>query len=147
MKANGENMYEGVTICCSPGKIVIRFFDRLEQYLGDGKRMDTAMDEFILTNEIIGKVKKEAFVSVRGLMGADLTEMILYGSCARGDFTSDSDVDIALLTKCDRIEAKKYDDGLDLIATNLAMKYFAVVNFVCFPYYEFEEKKSMAHIF
>ena len=68
--------------------------------------------------------------------------MILYGSCARGDYTRESDVDIALLTKCDRMEAKKYDDGLDAIATQLAMKYFAVVNFVCLPQDEFI-KKSM----
>ncbi|MDE7311106.1 MAG: nucleotidyltransferase domain-containing protein [Eubacterium sp.] len=100
------------------------------------------MDEFVLTNEIIKKVKKEAFASAYRLMGGDLTEMILYGSCARGDFTNDSDVDIALLTKCSRVEAKKYDDGLDLIAANLAMKYFAVVNFVCLPYNEFQEKKT-----
>lgn len=100
------------------------------------------MNGFILTNEIISKVKQEAFVSVRSLMEGDLVEMILYGSCARGDFTNDSDVDIALLTKCSRIEVKKYDDGLDLIAASLAMKYFAVVNFVCLPYYEFQEKKA-----
>lgn len=99
------------------------------------------MDEFILTNEIITKVKKEAFDSAHRLMGADLVEMVLYGSCARGDFKKDSDVDIALLTNCSRIEVKKYNDGLDTIATQLAMKYFAVVNFVCLPFDEFLEKK------
>lgn len=100
------------------------------------------MDEFILTSEIIAKVKKEAFDSLHELMGTDLVEMILYGSCARGDFTKDSDVDIVLLTKCDRVEVKKYDDGLDAIATQLAMKYFAIVNFVSVPHDEFLEKKT-----
>ena len=51
------------------------------------------------------------------LMGGDLKAVILYGSCARGDFAEDSDVDIALLTRCNRKEGKKYDDGLDVIAT------------------------------
>lgn len=100
------------------------------------------MDELMLTNEIISKVKKEVFDLVYRLMGTDLVEIILYGSCARGDFTKDSDVDIALLTKCDRIEVKKYDDGLDAIATHLAMRYFAIVNFVSLPHDEFLEKKT-----
>ncbi len=39
------------------------------------------------------------------------------------------------------MEGKKYDDGLDMIATRLAMKYFAIVNFVCLPYEEYTEKK------
>lgn len=100
------------------------------------------MVELSLTNEIISKIKKEAVYSAHRLMGADLAEMILYGSCARGDYGKDSDIDIALLTKCGRMEAKKYDDGLDTIATQLAMKYFAIVNFVCLPQDEFLEKKA-----
>ena len=66
----------------------------------------------------------------------------LFGSCARGDYTEDSDVDIALLTKSNRIESQKYNDGLAAIATEFAMEYFAVVNFICIPYGEFEEKKE-----
>ena len=103
---------------------------------------DIAMDKLTLTNEIIINVKKEAVDSVCRLMGMDLTEAILYGSCARGDYHEDSDIDIALITKCGRMEAKKYDDGLDEIASQLAMKYFAVVNFVCLPYDEFMEKRK-----
>lgn len=103
---------------------------------GDG------MDDLALTNEIISAVKEEAFHYVYKLMGSDLIKMILYGSCARGDYTEDSDIDIALITKCDRMKVKKYDDGLDMIATSLAMKYYAIVNFVCLPYDEFMEKRT-----
>lgn len=103
---------------------------------------DKTMNELTLTNEIIIKVKKEAVASVCKLMGEDLTEAILYGSCARGDYHEDSDIDIALITRCGRMEAKKYDDGLDEISVQLAMKYFAVVNFVCLPYDEFLEKEK-----
>ncbi len=38
----------------------------------------------------------------------DLSDVILYGSCARGDYHEDSDVDIVLLTKCDRIAVERY---------------------------------------
>lgn len=100
------------------------------------------MEDIILTNEIISKIKKDVFDLTRKLMGRDLKAVILYGSCARGDYTENSDVDIVLLTGCDRMEVKQYDDGLDLIATELAMKYFAVVNFVCIPQDEFLKKKA-----
>lgn len=100
------------------------------------------MENLILTEEIISKVKKEAVDSAHSLLGTDLVEAVLYGSCARGDYTADSDVDIALVTKCGRMESKKYEDGLDAIATELAMKYFTIINFVCLPYKEFMEKKS-----
>lgn len=100
------------------------------------------MDDIVLTDEIISKIKKDAFDLTRKLMGSNLKAVILYGSCARGDYTKDSDVDIVLLTGCDRMEVKQYDDGLDSIATQLAMKYFAVVNFVCLPQDEFLEKKA-----
>lgn len=75
-------------------------------------------------------------------MGKDLIKVILYGSCARGDYTQGSDVDIALITACDRMEAKMYNDKIANISMQLAMKYFAVVNFVCLPYAEFMNKKS-----
>ncbi|EOS72096.1 hypothetical protein C818_00243 [Lachnospiraceae bacterium MD308] len=100
------------------------------------------MEDIILTNEIISKIKIDVFDLTRKLMGGDLKAVILYGSCARGDYTKDSDVDIVLLTGCGRMEVKKYDDGLDSIATKLAMKYFAVVNFVCLPQDEFLKKKE-----
>lgn len=100
------------------------------------------MFELLMNDEIINKVKQEVIDSVKALMGADLVEVILYGSCARGDYTEDSDIDIALLTRCDRMEVKKYDAGLAEVGTELAMKYFAVVNFVCLPYQEFSEKRT-----
>ena len=71
-----------------------------------------------------------------------MVKIILYGSCARGDYTEDSDIDIALLLKSDRLKAKKYCSVLANIATELEMKYFAVVNFVCLPYEEYIDKND-----
>lgn len=100
------------------------------------------MDEILLDDDVIEKVKREATELVKMIMGKDLIKVILYGSCARGDYTQDSDVDIALITTCDRMEVKKYSDKIADISMQLAMKYFAVVNFVCLPYVEFMNKKS-----
>jgi len=102
---------------------------------------DVAVYGLSLNEEIIDKVKNEAMNLVKNLMKSDLVEAILYGSCARGDYSEDSDIDIALLTQCDRTEVKKYEEALAYISTELAMKYFTVVNFVCLPYQEFVEKR------
>lgn len=96
----------------------------------------------VLNDQIIDVVKSESTYLVHELMQEDLVEIVLYGSCARGDYTEDSDIDIALMTRSDRLEAKKYDEKLAAIATELAIKYFTIVNFVCLPYKEFEEKKT-----
>ncbi len=44
-------------------------------------------------------------------MEKDLVKMLLYGSCARGDFKEHSDVDIALLTQGKRKDNWKYNDN------------------------------------
>ena len=100
------------------------------------------MCELLLNDKIIDIVKREVTELISKLMQKDVSEIILYGSCARGDYSEDSDIDIAIITLCDRIEAKKYADELAQIATTLALKYFAVVNFVCLPRDEFAEKKT-----
>lgn len=99
------------------------------------------MPELALNSKVIDCIKHEATQMVQRLLKEELVEVILYGSCARGDYTVDSDVDIALITRCSRMEAQKYNNALANIATEFAMRYFAVVNFVCLPYDEFQEKK------
>lgn len=95
-----------------------------------------------LNTEIIEKIKIEAPAMIRKFMKKDLMKMILYGSCARGDFKGYSDVDIALLAKGGRTDTWKYNDRIDEVAAELALKYFTVVNFVLLPFDEFEEKKK-----
>lgn len=100
------------------------------------------MTELHLMQSIIDKVKREVVLLVCDAMGEDINKIFLYGSCARGDFTEDSDIDIALCVLCERTDVKKYSDILAEIATQLAMKYLAIVNFVCISEREFEERKG-----
>ena len=96
------------------------------------------MIDLSLKSDTIEKIQSEIIDRVHKGMNHDIAEIILYGSCARGD---DSDIDIALIMNCDRQESKKYNDFLADVSTEIAMKYFAIVNFVCLPYDEFLEKK------
>ncbi len=100
------------------------------------------MAELRLTQGTIDKVKKETVLLVCDALGEDIKKILLYGSCSRGDFSEDSDIDIALCVSCERADVKKYSDILAEIATQLAMKYLAIVNFVCLSENEFEERKS-----
>lgn len=100
------------------------------------------MTELILNDIVIEKATSEGVNLVKKSLGEHLVKIILYGSCARGDYQEDSDIDIALILKCDRETAQKYNGDLAYIATELAMKYFVIVNFVCLPYVEFQEKKE-----
>ena len=51
------------------------------------------MNALVLNDNVIEKIKKEIPELVCNLMKDDLVEVILYGSCARGDYTEDSDID------------------------------------------------------
>ena len=71
-----------------------------------------------------------------------LTKMIVYGSVARNDYTMDSDIDIAILTDLDRESVKRYDFLLMDIVTEIAMHSDAIVEYICLPIDEFEQKKE-----
>ena len=71
-----------------------------------------------------------------------IKKIIMYGSCARGDFDNDSDVDIAILTDIDRITVKRYDSELMDAVTDIAMHSEAIVEYICLPIDEYNEKKG-----
>lgn len=71
-----------------------------------------------------------------------IKKIIMYGSCARGDFDSDSDVDIAIITDMDRKAVKKYDSELMDAVTDIAMNSDAVVEYICLPVDEYNDKKD-----
>ena len=76
------------------------------------------------------------------LLNEHVKKIIMYGSCSRGDYSDNSDIDIAILTDLDRLETKKYDSELMDTVTDIAMKTDAIVEYICIPYSEFETKKD-----
>lgn len=74
-----------------------------------------------MTEETIKRVTELFAKEAKKIYGRKLKSIILYGSCARGDFQADSDIDILLLLNVPKetlaIERKKIfsaADALDL---------------------------------
>lgn len=95
-----------------------------------------------LSNSNIDSAINMSIAGFRDKMKSHVKRIILYGSCARDEYTDDSDIDIAILTDCSRSEAKKYDSELMDVVTDIAMKTSEVVEYICIPNDEYEDKKE-----
>lgn len=96
----------------------------------------------LLDQKSIDRIIEELRIAIPETFGKQAVSAFLYGSCARGDYNEDSDIDIAVLFDCNRITAQGYISESARLSTDIAMKYLQVVNFVCLPYDEFIEKKE-----
>ena len=86
-----------------------------------------------MNQNLIDRVIIEFIEMIQKKIGEDIVQCRLFGSCARGDYSDYSDIDIVLLTNCDREESEQYTDVLIDIVTELVMEYFVVVNALCIP--------------
>ena len=77
----------------------------------------------------------------------DLKKIIMFGSHARGDYTDESDIDIAVLINKTRKDIDEYKDKLIELSTDIDLRNYVVVNFLCVPNDEFNEKKSYYPIY
>lgn len=60
--------------------------------------------------------------------GDKLSRIILYGSCARGDNTPESDVDIMIILDCDFEEIRKFRERAAEISSEIGLKEDVVVS-------------------
>ena len=74
-----------------------------------------------MTAEVIRKVVQEFAAQAAGVYGDSLSAVILYGSCTRGDFETDSDIDLFVLLDVapdkisdERGKINRLSDRLDL---------------------------------
>ena len=58
---------------------------------------------------------------LKDIMGSKLTKVIVYGSYARGDYNSSSDVDVMILVKMSENEIKKIENQVYDLAFDIEM--------------------------
>ena len=96
-----------------------------------------------MSKEKLDAILKEVVINTTKIFGDKLVAVILYGSYARGDYSTDSDIDIALLVDMDRMSLKKYDDLLVSQMTYFMLEHDVLVSFNDIPVKEFEEYKDV----
>lgn len=88
-------------------------------------------------------ILSSALTELQKIFGARLQSMILYGSYARGDFDSESDIDIMLLIDIDRQRLRDFHKSLAELSSKLDLEYDVVISFAAVPYKEFNEYKEL----
>lgn len=96
----------------------------------------------LLTDKKIKKACDEFSFNAINKLGNSILGIILYGSCARKNYTEDSDIDIAVLINGNYEDARHYDGVLADIAADISFNNIVILNSVCIPKSEYDLKKS-----
>ncbi|MCM1181879.1 MAG: nucleotidyltransferase domain-containing protein [Roseburia sp.] len=67
-----------------------------------------------ITAEIVEEAKK--------LLRGNIYKIVLYGSCARGDFDGESDIDIMIIMNCKREEVCRYRKQISRVASRIGLE-------------------------
>ena len=92
--------------------------------------------------DTLSKVLDIIVKGTKDIFGGKLVMTILYGSYARGDYDSESDMDIAVLLNIDRTELCGYNKRIASLMTDLSLDFDLLVTFSCIPIDEFEKYKE-----
>ena len=65
---------------------------------------------------------------IKRIMGADVRDIILYGSYARGDYNSDSDIDLMILVSCSEEKAVDLQNELFDVSYDFWCRYDLDIN-------------------
>ena len=93
-------------------------------------------------NAVINFVREEMVRRMPDLFNGKLRRIILFGSCARGDQSVNSDIDIALLADLDDRQLKGIRRSPCEFSADMMDKTYAVVNIIGYQYDEFERCKA-----
>lgn len=81
--------------------------------------------------------------SVLGLIENKIYKIVLYGSYARGDFDTESDVDIIILLDCDEKELRNYRKSVAVLASRISLENDIEVSLLLKNRNSFEDKLAI----
>ncbi len=85
-------------------------------------------------------VTKSVVKAAVELLEDKVYKIILYGSYARGDFDSESDIDIMILLNCTAEEVKKYRKRISMLASRIGLENDIEVSLLLRDKASFEER-------
>ncbi len=88
------------------------------------------------------KILNEVAVCYKQVYGKALHSVYLYGSYARGDYNSNSDIDIVAIVDGDRNELQKKLKLVWNLASDLDLEYEVIVSPTIIPLAEFNQYKN-----
>lgn len=88
--------------------------------------------------EIIHSVMK----AYRDVFGAEMVEVLLYGSYARGDYEQDSDIDLVAIVHGQRKDLQEKLKRIWDISADLELEHGIIISPTVIPYEEYEKYKE-----
>lgn len=70
----------------------------------------------------INAIIMEIVDEVKELLKEDIDKIVLYGSCARGDYDRESDIDIMIIMNCGKEKILRYRKQISKIASRIGLK-------------------------
>lgn len=98
----------------------------------------------IITSKInlfVREILKEFKEKIKEIYAEELSQLILFGSQARGDAQPDSDIDILIVLKTDKKDINKYQKVIKLIS-DLCLEYELLISYVYVTKEQFKQEKS-----
>jgi predicted nucleotidyltransferase len=95
-----------------------------EVYIIRAQKLEGMFGKYLMETEHVLKGFRE---EVEKLYGQRLKNIILYGSCARGKATEDSDIDLAIVLAGDVSPGKEIDRIIDIV-TEINLRYNVLIS-------------------
>jgi hypothetical protein len=108
-----------------------------------GKKMpENRRDDMCTKNELNSILQKLTQI-YRSVYGENLVQVILYGSYARGDYHTDSDVDVVAIVHGDRKTLQQQLKKVWDFSCELELEYDTILSPTVIPYEEFKQYQTV----
>lgn len=95
------------------------------------------------TQMVLNQISHKMLESYQNIYGKNLVKVYLYGSYARNDFNSDSDIDYVALVKGERQTIQNQLEDVWTTSCRLGLDYDIIISPMAIPIDEFVKLKSI----
>ena len=108
-----------------------------------GKKMPENRRDDICTKNELNSILHKLTQIYRSVYGENLVQVILYGSYARGDYHTDSDVDVVAIVHGDRKTLQQQLKKVWDFSCELELEYDTILSPTVIPYEEFKQYQTI----